>query len=351
MSHGVTAQTAARPVRREERESSTTERAEPDPLMQTPCPAGPAPTDAGEDALRGERAVGAVTRLKFELVRSFLALWARCFSLSGLYALGQFFGTCEYLVDIRRRRRVGARLRQIFPEGLPLVRRQRITWRYFRRIRCDKMIYLILDKLPREKLLRRIRWSGREHLDAALRRNRGAYIMLSHYGSHHVAGFMMALLGYRLAGVRDPKEAALRRYVQQKFAETLPEAAAMRMFYADTFPRAIYREFRENRTVCTALDVDRFRGERLRTCPVTIFGQRKEFLTGTLQIALRVGAPVMQAFMLSRRNYYYRWELSAPLLDPGVQQDDPDTVARIMQTYADNIERHAHTHPCHLMKI
>lgn len=305
-------------------------------------------SDAKSDA---DEALPLWSRLKFDFVRLFLWGWARCFSLSGLYQLGQFFGTCEFLLDYNRRRRVRRRLELFFSEGLPRRRRLAITWRYFMRIRCDKMLYTILDKVPREKLLKRIKWFGREHLDEALSHERGAYIMLSHFGSHHVAGFVMALLGYSLAGVRDPREARLRRYVQQKYAETFPEVAAMKMFYADTFPRVIYRYFQSNNVVCTALDVDRFRGEHLKTCPVTIFGQRKEFLTGTLQIALRSRAAIMQGFMISRKNYYYRWELSAPLIDSETEADTPETVAQLMQHYADEIEAHARTYPCHLMKI
>ncbi|MFO0972560.1 MAG: hypothetical protein U1A27_03845 [Phycisphaerae bacterium] len=321
----------------------------PEPIAdrRRPDRAEPGPAAAPAE----ERGLSVWSRLKFELVRTFLALWTRLFSLSGLYWLGQTFGTCEYLLDYHRRRRVHRRLARIFPEGLSASRRRLFTWRYFRRVRCDKLIYLIMDKVPREKLLRRTKWHGREHLDAALARGKGAYIMLAHYGSHHVAGPIMALLGYRVAGVRDPKEAPIRRYVQQKYAEVFPEIKAVRVYFADTFPRQFYREFAENGVLCSALDIDRFRGEHLKTCPVTVFGQTHEWLTGTLQIALRCGATVMQGFVVSRRNYYFRWELSAPLIDPDAGRDEPELVARVMQQYASNIESHARHHPDHLMKI
>ncbi len=313
------------------------------------------PPSRGDAAVRGddraERPLPFLTRFKFDLVRGILSAWMKCFSLTGLYKLGKFFGTCEYLLDYHRRRRVGVKLSQIFPEGLTPRQRRLMTWRYFCRIRCDKMLYLILDKVPREKLLKRIRWHGREHLATAQERGKGSYVMLAHYGSHHVAGFMLALLGYQVSGVRDPKEAPLRRYIQEKFTQTFPEASAVRVYYADTFPRMFYREFQENGILCSALDIDRFRGAQLKTCPVRIFGEQREFLTGTLQIALRCGASVMQGFVISRKNYYYRWELSPPLIDPARGRDEPEIVAEVMQKYADGIERHARQHPDHLMKI
>src|SRR5262245_37444549 len=197
------------------------------------------------EAPRTDR-IGWFTRAKFGLVRWFMWCIVRAFSLKGLYLAGRFFGTCEYVINFKRRARYRAELKQVFPAGLSRWREQTIIRSYFRRTRCDKMLYLVFDRLPKEKILKRIRFHGREHLDAALERNRGAYVLLSHTGSHHVAGLLMALLGYRCAGIRDRNEGVLRVFVQQKYAETFPEFAAVRVLYADTFPRDIYRCFREN---------------------------------------------------------------------------------------------------------
>lgn len=293
-----------------------------------------------------------ISRVKFEFVRLFLWTWARIFSLRGLYLLGRAFGYLEYLINFKRRARYSAELRQIFPEGLRPRRERMIIRSYFCRSRCDRLLYLIFDKLPKEKILRRIRFHGREHLDQGLERGRGVYVLLSHNGSHHVAGLLMALLGYKCAGVRDRNEGALRLYVQARFAETFPEIAAIRVLYADTFPREIYRCFQENRVVGSALDVGRDRGEGLKTCPVTIFGQRREFLTGTLQIALRCDASIVQGFVVSRRNFYFRL-IVKPIYagsSDATRNHEGDLVPSIMQAYADGIAEHVRAHPDHLSR-
>jgi lauroyl/myristoyl acyltransferase len=306
-----------------------------------------------QEAQRPER-IGWFGRAKFGLVRWFMWWIVRAFSLKGLYLFGRFFGTCEYAVNFKRRARYRAELKQVFPQGLSRWREQTIIRSYFRRTRCDKMLYLVFDRLPKEKILKRIRFHGREHLDAALERNRGAYVLLSHTGSHHVAGLLMALLGYRCAGIRDRNEGVLRVFVQQKYAETFPEFAAVRVLYADSFPRDIYRCFRENRVVGSALDVGRVRGLQLKTCPVRIFGQTREFLTGTLQIALRCGATVVQGFVVSRPNFYFRLIVNPPLYSPPAGREDagenPVLVAELMQKYADGIDAHVREHPDHLSR-
>lgn len=298
-----------------------------------------------------ETSVGLMDRVKFVLARTFLIAWARCFSLKGLYLFGQLFGTCEWLIDFRRRRRFAGRLRAVLGQDLSRGYIRRITLRYFRRVRCDKMVYLIFDKLPREKILKRCKFHGREHLDEALKRGKGVYVTMAHFGAHHVSGLLMALAGYRVAGVRDRREGALRRYMQQRYAESFPEFRAIKVFFADAFPRDLYRCFRSNHVLGTALDVDRQRGVNLRTERVKIFGEERDFLTGTMQIALRCGAPILQGFLVSRKNYYFRLVVSGPLVDPDSQRDEPAVLARVMQEYADGVERQIRAYPCHMSKL
>lgn len=310
----------------------------------------PARATADESAV-ARRPVTGYAKLKFGFVRALLAGWVHLFSLKGLYLLGRWFGTVEYLINFRRRARYRAELRKVFPDGLSKRRAQIIIRSYFCRTRCDKLFYLVFDKLPKEKIIKRIRFVGREHLDAALERGRGIYVMLSHNGSHHVAGVLMSLLGYQCAGVRDRNEGALRVFMQQKYAETFPEFAAVRVLYADSFPREIYRCFQENRVVGSALDVSRVRGVTLKTCPVTIFGQQREFLIGTLQIALRCRATIAQAFVVSRRNFYFRLIVNEPLHVPDRKTgESAELLQELMQQYADGIAAHVREHPDHLSR-
>jgi KDO2-lipid IV(A) lauroyltransferase len=300
----------------------------------------------------GGRPLSRFTRAKFAVVRWFLMGWVRLFSLKGLHLLGRWFGTLEFLLNFRRRERYWRELQRIFGQELERSRGRKIIWHYFRRTRCDKLFYLIFDRLPRDKIMRRIRFQGRQYLDEALTRGHGVYVMLSHNGSHHVAGLLMALLGYRCAGIRDRQEGAIRTYVQERYAETFAEYAAVRVLYADSFPRDIYRCFHENRVVGSALDVGRVRGLTLKTCPVQIFGEQREFLTGTLQIALRCRATICQAFVVSRPNFYFRLIVHPPFHVPGDESDhgQVDLVQRIMQQYADGIAAHVREHPDHLSR-
>lgn len=323
---------------------------------QPAAAAAPAPREAAAGAGAAaprERRLSWVSRCKFWIVRTFLWGLARLLSLRGLYLFGRAFGTLEYWVNFKRRARYRRELQRVFPEGISRARENLIIRSYFRRTRCDKLLYLIFDKLPKEKLLRRIRFHGREWIDAGLERGNGVFALLSHNGSHHIAGLLMALLGYKVAGVRDRNEGALRVFMQEAAAASFPELRSIRMLFADSFPRDIYRCFRDNFVLGAALDVSRVRGQSLKTCPVTLFGESREFLTGTAQIALRSGTTIVPGFVVSRPNFYFRLIVRPPLFVPG-QTDEPERpeiLADLMQRYADEIAAHVREHPDHLSRI
>jgi lauroyl/myristoyl acyltransferase len=302
-------------------------------------------------ARKVEPSVSAIDRVKFMIVRAFLYAWARCFSLKGLYLFGRFFGFCEWMINLRRRRRFYARLRHIYGGDITKKELQSHCLQYFQRVRCDKLYYLIFDKLPKEKILKRIKFHDREVLHEALSHNKGVFVALSHCGSHHVAGLLMALLGYKIAGVRDRNEGSLRRYVQERYAETFPEIRAIKLFFADAFPRDLFRCFEEGYVVASAMDVDRTRGKHLKTAPVRIYGHERPFLTGPLQIAMRRGAPVIQGFVISKKNFYFHL-VPKPLLGPGSgEKEDPELLAQTLQNYAGNIEQHVREYPDHISRI
>ncbi len=300
----------------------------------------------------GDGPVSWLNRAKFGLVRAFLAGWLKCFGLTGLYRFGRFFGICEWLTRHKLRRRYRRRVRFIFGKkhfrGREL---RRLSRAWFTRVRCDKLFYLVFDRIDKEEVLARVEFVGQEHIDAGLARGKGVYAALSHVGTQHIAGMLMALLGYKIAGVRDRKEGALRLHMQEVFANTYPELAAIRIFFADEYPRDLFRCFKENYVLGAGLDVDRERAPHLRRQKVRVFGQDREWLTGTLQIALRCRAPVMPSFVVSLPDYRFRLIAHESVIDPDVDQDEPDVVAKAMQRYADRIEEHVRIYPDHISKV
>lgn len=290
-----------------------------------------------------------VERAKFATIRGFLATLAWALSLSGLYRFGQLFGTIEYLLQYRRRRIFAERLKAIYNGAITASETRRHTWRHFCRLRCDKFFYTIFDKLPHRKILSRVTFDGRQILDAALERGKGVYLLFSHHGAHHVGACLLCLSGYRLTGVRDARESTLRRYISNRFSTSFPEFQEVRIFHNNAFPRELFRSFHENRVVGSALDVERLRHSQLKTVEVDIFGKPQEFLTGTLQIALRCQASVVTGFMVCESGYRFRF-IFRPVESENGKADEMAVVERIMQEYAGRIEEFVLAHPDHISR-
>ncbi len=312
------------------------------------------------------RRVSLWERLSFQVTRLFLYVVWRTVSLSGLYQVGRAFATMEWLINYKRRRRFARRLMEVYGGELASSKRRRATWRHFVRTRCDKLFYLIFDDLPQSKILERFEIINRHLLDEALARGRGVYVALSHLGAHHVAGMLLVEAGYKVAGVRYAQEGAMHRYIQEKYEQANRDR--VRYFHSDSYPRRLYRCFEENFVLGSAADVSRVRGGHLKTIEVGLFGQRRAFLAGPMQIAMRCGAPAVQGFLISGKNFHYVFELQGPLFDGAAAEarrhegtkgrregrdarDESAALGEALKTYAANLERFARRYPCHVSRI
>ncbi len=295
--------------------------------------------------------LGVWQRFSFGAMRALLGGLTTLFGLRGLYLIGQGFGTLEWLVNYKRRRKFRHSLKTVCGDALAPSERRRRARRFFMRTRCDKILYLIFDKLPRELAVGRFEIRGRELLDRALEGGRGCFVALSHYGAHHVGGMLLSLNGYQVAGVRDPNEGAIRRYVQNLLARRYVELRQVRYISADAYPREIYRCFEGGCVLGAALDVRRVRDERRRTVRVRLFGQECDFVVGTALIAARCGAQMLQGFVVSEKDFRYRLDLLGPLMADPAEADSPERLQGIMQTYADNIESYLGRYPDHLSRV
>ncbi|MFQ5591810.1 MAG: hypothetical protein ACE5HE_11655 [Phycisphaerae bacterium] len=280
-----------------------------------------------------------------------LAAFLSCTSLRTLYRCGRLFGTIEWMIDYKRRRRFTAVFERVQGPGAAPAQRRSATREYFRRSRCDKLFYLLFDRIPHDTVMSLFSFRNRELLDDAVRRGRGVYLAMSHHGPQHIAGMLLAAHGYAAAAVRDRQEGGLRRWVQERLDRRYPQFRRMRVLFADGYPRDIYRCLREGYVLGSAMDVSRLRRPNQRAQEVSIFGEKRRFLSGPVHIALRCGAPVLQAFIVPEKYFHYRLEIVKALAEPQTPGDEDAIVARVMSDYAANVEKYIRATPALITRI
>jgi lauroyl/myristoyl acyltransferase len=266
-------------------------------------------------------------------------------SLDGLYRFGRAFGTLEYLINFKRRRRFAAAYESVAgPEATPR-RRRHATRAYFMQTRCDKMFYLIHDRLSAERARSLYAIQHREVLDAAMQRGRGVYVAVSHQGPHHVAGALLALHGYPVVGVRDRNESALRRIVQERLDRRRRAGERVRFLFSDAFPREIYRCLRGGCLLASAIDTSRVRRPGQKVEWVEMFGERRPILTGPLRIAWRCRAPALQCFLIPEPGFRYRAEFVELPLDQDGAAGEEEAVRDAAHLYARRLEEYLRKYP------
>lgn len=264
---------------------------------------------------------------------------------AGFYRFGRMFGTVEWLINHKRRRRFVRILKRILEHEPTGGQRRRITREYFMRSRCDRMFYLLFDRMLKCGAADWLTIGNRERFERELSRGQGVYVALAHEGDHHALGMLFAQTGYPSIGVRDRNEGPLRRFVQERFARVYPEVPFPRILFADAFPRELYRVLRRGDVFMSLMDVARVRAAHQKMQTVRMFGEDREFVTGPLRIAIRCKSPVFQAFFRPLGNFRYRFDIVGPLLDPGTVTDEESAVTETLSTYAANVENFMRDHP------
>lgn len=323
-----------------------------EPHVTTPQTTNPIATRAGpSDAPAVPRpGLSAWERFSFSAMHALLSAMLKCVSLRGLYRLGRLFGGLEWLINYKRRRRFARTLGRVLRCDLSAADRRRHTREHFMRTRCDKIFYLIVDCLPREKAAALMTIENEAVLDDLVARGKGVYFAMSHHGPQHLAAMFMALKGFKVAGVRDRREGGIRRYIQDRLDRRSSDFQRMRVLFADGYPREIYRCFKDGFLIGSAMDVGRLRAPHQRFEEVAVFGEKRSFLSGPLRVAIRCGAPAIQTFIVPQPGFRYRLDVVATLVDPADGLDEDAAVASAMQTYAANLEKYIRKQPALLTR-
>ncbi len=186
------------------------------------------------------------------------------------------------------------------------------------------MDFLLMGSLTREELIARVTFEGREHLDAALARGRGAIMAVPHMGSWDIAGSYGGAIGYRISAVAERFPGSLNDAVVQ----TRQRFGLDVIMLGRAAVRGITDALRANRVVALLCDLEQGPGVDVR-----FFGRRAIVPGGPAALALKTGAVLIPAnqYLTSPGRYIVH-------LDPPLSIGEGDTKERLMQRVVDRFE-------------
>jgi len=242
----------------------------------------------------------------------------------------------NYLVDRRGRKAVQDNLRVILGPSAPELRvRYEARWvfRHFGKYLAEFFGY---RRFGARFIDTYVDLVGREHLDNALARGRGAIMITAHISNWEIGAALLAREGYELISVAqmhpepDVNEMFRRQRTSRGYNVIPIEGAYRRCVQA----------LKENKVVC-------FVGERNvgeGGTVVEFFGRPCMFPQGPARIALATGAPLIPGFVIRRPNNSFVGIMEPPIEVPATGSRKEKALA-MTQAYARIVERYIRQFP------
>jgi phosphatidylinositol dimannoside acyltransferase len=203
----------------------------------------------------------------------------------------------------------------------------RVARRAFQNYGRMLMDFLLMGSLTPEDLIARTTIAGREHLDEALARGRGAIMAVPHMGSWDIAGSFGGALGYPISGVAERFPGSLNAAVvrtRERFGVnviTLGRSAV----------RGVTQALVDNHIVALLCDLQQGPGVEVR-----FFDKRAIVPGGPAAFAIKTGAVLIPACAYSTGPSRYHVHLDPPMaLGLGVTKES--LMQRIVSRFEDFI--------------
>ena len=252
------------------------------------------------------------------------------------YAIASFCATACYILFCRDRRALRANI------GVVLGYKQRVikldvyarrAFVNFAKYLVDFLRFAIIDSAFIEKF---IDVKGRENLDAAFGKGKGAILLSSHVGNWELGAAIISCIGYPLnaiaLGHSDSKVNEF--FVNQR------ESKGVKVIPIGSNLRKCFTILKKNEGIAILGDRDfTDSGEE-----VLFFGKKTVLPKGPAYFSLKSGAPIVPTFMLRNKNDRFSLVFGEPIQLKPTGDRDKD-VMELMGTYIKVIEKYIRKYP------
>ncbi len=189
-------------------------------------------------------------------------------------------------------------------------------------------------------VLDRVSIEGKEHLDAAMAKGKGAVAVTAHFGNFPLLMLRCAKEGYETNCIMRP----IRDEKLEKFLYKKRKDAGFKTIYAIPRKQCVVnslKALRKKELIFIPLDQNFGSGGGVH---VDFFGQQAATATGPVVFALRTGAPILLTFIIRQPDDTHKIVVEPPFeLEEGV--DENDTIHRNIAKLTSIIERYIRKYP------
>ena len=253
---------------------------------------------------------------------------------SAAYAIASSLAVLQYRLAHEDRRAVYRNLAVILGEGHPdIPKMAQAVFVNFGKYLVD---FLRFDEVDRRFVNSRVTFEGRQYLDEALRRGRGAMILSAHLGNYELGAAIAAVVGYPthiivLNHLNPEIEAIFQRQRRGRGVHAIAVGMALRQVFAC---------LRRNEVLGILADRDFFDNG----IQMEFLGKRMNIPKGPAQFSIRTGASIVPTFVIREPDDRFRFIMEPPIIpEPG--RDEAAEVERLTKVCITVLERYIRRYP------
>ena len=282
------------------------------------------------------------------IILKLLSLFVRLLPLSLALKCGELLGLLFYYLFPSRRRITLDNLSQAFnnfTHGVYTERSERaphstpalIARSMARNMGKNAMEFLRLPSLTKDNMDNYIKWSGLEHLDNALKLQKGAFVLTAHLGNWDLVASAYALKGYQVNLItKHLKIEFLNKFWMQSRSQK-----NITQLYREGSIKEIINALKRNELMGFILDQHTHSKDGVL---VNFFGRPCWTTPGLAVLAQRLKVPVVPSFIIRQPDGTHKAfvEPAIPFVEKETQEE---TIRYNTQAYTDCLEKYIRQYP------
>jgi KDO2-lipid IV(A) lauroyltransferase len=263
----------------------------------------------------------------------FLILYSlvRVLPLRVALRLGSALGTLIYFAQPRRRSKARQNLRRAFPEKSEEECRTLLR-ENFRQLGIGAIEMLRLDLYREPQTFKEsFNLTGIEHVQEALTRGQGCFLLTGHVGFWEAGSILMPLHGISTDAIYKHMK---NPYVEKRIM-AMREVAGTRWIEKKRAARKILRSLHENRAVAVLIDQ---RVSPLEGVIVNFFNRPVIATPIIALMAIKQGTPIIPTFSWRLPDQRYEIDFAPMITFPQEENPSPETVIAATQLLTEKIE-------------
>lgn len=263
------------------------------------------------------------------------------------YYAGIIGGMLLHLISRQKREIMAQELSLVLPEK-STTEITRIVKKSFINYVLSEMEVLLYPGMNEIYINKNVVIEGMEHLDNAISKGKGVLLFQAHFGAFQMTMPSIGYSGYKMSQISASastwKDAASSEIQKKSFdikagyEYTLP----VKHIAINTSLRPVFRAL-ENKEI-VGITVDGGGGNKI--VPINFLGRTAYFQQGGADIALRTGASIVPAFIVTEKGLRHRLIIKPPISLPETALRE-DKIRLVMAEFAKMLEELVYLHPDH----